>query len=107
VQTTNVIHEIQSDIEAIEENSALYEEPNFDSRVKAIDYIEFNVIERIEGLLLAPSQPDELTRLKRYAERVKRQLEEIDDNLFRRLGADIQAGVCAGTTLKGQIDKYI
>jgi hypothetical protein len=107
VQTTNAIYEIQSDIETIEKNSALYEETNFDSRVKAIDYIEFNVMERIEGLLLATSQPEELTTLNQYAEKVKSQLEEIDDNLFQRLRADIRVGVCAGTALKGQIDKYI
>jgi hypothetical protein len=107
VQTTNAIYEIQSDIETIEKNSALYEETNFDSRVKAIDYIEFNVMERIEGLLLATNQPEELTTLNQYAEKVKSQLEEIDDNLFQRLRADIRVGVCAGTALKGQIDKYI
>ena len=107
MQTTDVIYEIQSDVEVIENNSALYEETNFDSRVKAIDSIEFNVIDRIEGLLLATSQPEELTTLKQYAERVKSQLEEIDDNLFQRLRADIRVGVCAGTALTGQIDKYI
>lgn len=107
MQTTNAIYEIQSDIETIEKNSALYEETNFDSRVKAIDYIEFNVMERIEGLLLATNQPEELTTLNQYAEKVKSQLEEIDDNLFQRLRADIRVGVCAGTALKGQIDKYI
>ncbi len=102
-----VIYEIQSDIKAIEKNSALYEETNFDSRVEAIDYIEFNVIDRIEGLLHTINQPEELTILKQYAERVKRQLEEINDNLFQRLRADIRAGVCPGTALKGLIDEYV
>src|SRR5262249_62040996 len=86
--------EIQSDIEAIEKNSALYEETNFDSRVAAIDHIEFNVIDRIEGLLQRTNPPEELTRLKQYAEGVKRQLENIDNNLFQRLRADIRMGSC-------------
>jgi hypothetical protein len=102
-----VIYEIQSDIKAIEENPALYEETNFDSRVQAIDYIEFNVIDRIEGLLHTINQPEELTTLKQYAERVKHQLEEIDDALFQRLRADIRAGVGPGTALKGLIDEYV
>ncbi|MCI0550307.1 MAG: class I SAM-dependent methyltransferase [Anaerolineae bacterium] len=102
-----VIYEIQSDIEAIEKNSALYEETNFDSRVQAIDYIEFNIIDRIESLLHTINQPEELTTLKQSAERVKRQLEEIDDTLFQRLRADIRAGVCPGTALKGLIDEYV
>ncbi len=106
VQTTNVIYELQSDIEAIEKNSALYEETNFDRRVQAIDHIEFNIIERIEGLLLTINQPKELTLLKQHAESVKRRLEEIDANLFQRLRAEIKVGVCTGTALKDQIEKY-
>lgn len=107
MQTASVVYEIQSDIEDIRNNSALYKETNFDDRVQAIDYIEFNIIDRIEGLLQATGQPEELTTLKQDAERVKGQLESITDNLFRRLRADIRAGVCSGTALKGQIDKYI
>ena len=102
-----IISEIQSEINAIEKNSAFYEETNFDRRVEAIDYIEFNVIDRIEGLLHTINQPPELTPLKQDAERVKRQLEEIDDNLFQRLRADIRAGVRPGTALKGLIDEYV
>jgi histone methylation protein DOT1 len=100
-------HEIQSDIEAVEKNSALYEETNFDSRVAAIDHIEFNVIDRIEGLLQTTNPPEELIPLKRYAERVKRQLENIDDNLFQRLRAEIRMGNYAGTALKGLINEYV
>lgn len=103
----NITGEIRSDIESIAKDSTLYEETNFDRRVQAIDHLEFNVVERIEGLLLASSQTDELTGLKQEAERVKSQLEEIDANLFRRLRADIRVGACAGTGLKGQIDKYV
>ena len=102
-----VTYEIQSDIEAIEKNSALYEETNFDSRVEAIDHIEFNVIDRIGGLLQTINPPEELIPLKQYAERVKRQLEDIDDTLFQRLRADIRMGGCTGTALKGLIDEYV
>lgn len=102
-----VINEIQSDLEAIEKNSALYAETNFDSRVEAIDYIEFHVIDRIEGLLQTINLPEELATLKQDAERVKRQLEDIDDNLFRRLRADIRRGGYTGTALKGLIDEYV
>jgi hypothetical protein len=102
-----VICEIQSDLEVIERNSALYKETNFDSRVEAIDYIEFNIIDRIEGLLHTINQPEELTRLKQSAERLKNRLEEIDENLFQRLRADIRMGSYTGTALKGLIDEYV
>lgn len=99
--------EIQSAIEAIERNAALYEETNFASRVEALDDIEFNVIGRIEGLLQTVNPPEELLLLKQYAQSVKRQLENIDDNLFQRLRADIHRGSCTGTALKGLVDKYV
>jgi hypothetical protein len=102
-----VIYEIQSDLEAIEKNSALHEETNFDNRVEAIDYIEFNVIDRIEGLLQTMHPPEELIPLKQYAERVKHRLEAIDDTLFQRLRADIRMGSCTGTALKRLIDEYV
>lgn len=102
-----VTDEIQSDLEAIEKNVALYQETNFDSRVEAIDYIEFNIIDRIEGLLQTINPPEELIPLKQYAERVKRQLEDIDDNLFQRLRADIRMGGYAGTAFKELINEYV
>lgn len=102
-----VIYAIQSDIEAIERSTALYEETNFDRRVAAIDYIEFNIVDRIEGLLHTINQPEELTPLKQAAEKVKRQLEEIDDNLFQRLRADIRSGICTGRALKELINEYV
>jgi len=102
-----IAYEIQSDIESIEKNSALYEETNFDSRVSAIDHIEFNVIDRIEGLLQTTNPPGELIPLIQYAERVKRQLENIDYNLFQRLRADIRMGSCRGTALKHLINEYV
>lgn len=101
-----VSYEIQSDIEAIETNLALYEEINFDSRVKALDNLEFNIIDRIEGLLEMANQPEDLVTLKRYAERVQHHLEAINDHLFQRLRADIRAGLCSGTVLKSVLDKY-
>jgi hypothetical protein len=102
-----IIHEIQLDIEAIENNAALYEEINFDSRAEAIDEIEFNIIDRIDGLLLAISQLEELSTLKQSAEKLKRQLEEINIHLFRRLRAGIRTGSYTGTALEMLIDEYV
>ena len=101
------ISEIQSDIEAVEKDAALYEETNFDSRVDAVDHIEFNVIERIDGLLAATDAPAELTALREYAESVERRLIAIDDGLFRRLRAEVRAGDCTGAALKAQIERYV
>ena len=99
--------EIQAEIRAIERDKALYAEANFTGRGEAIDLIEFKVIARIEELLLARGQAKELTALKQYAERVKKRLEEIDKNLFRRLRTDIKSGNCPGAELRRQIAEYV
>lgn len=102
-----ILYEIQSDLEAIEKNSALYEETNFANRVEAIDDLEFNVIARIEGLLQTRHPPEELIPLQQYAERVKHQLEAVDDALFQRLRADLRMGRCTGTALQRLIEAYV
>jgi hypothetical protein len=101
-----VIHEIQSEIEFIARSEALYEEVNFSDRVEAIDFIEFDIIERIEGLLLTEDQAQELTALKQQAEMVKNQLEEINKNLFQKLRANIRSGHCTGTELRHHLAEY-
>src|SRR5882724_1962713 len=98
-----IIGEIRSNIESIEKNSAIFEERNFDGRAEAIDYLEFNIIDRIDGLLQSASQSEEMTALKQCAERIKRQLESVDDVLFQRLRADIRNGVCTGAALRAVI----
>jgi hypothetical protein len=48
----SLVREIRTCIEAIENDKLLYEECNFSDRVDALDSLEFDVIERIESLLL-------------------------------------------------------
>jgi hypothetical protein len=101
-----VIREIQAEIELIAKSEALYEEANFNDRVEAIDFIEFNIIERIEGLLLTEDQVQELAALKQYAGMVKNQLEETNKNLFQKLRANIRSGRCTGAELRRQLAEY-
>jgi SAM-dependent methyltransferase len=101
-----VVQEIQSEIEIIASSEALYEEANFNDRVEAIDVIEFDIIERIEGLLLTEDQAQELVALKQYAEMVKNQLEETNKNLFQKLRASIISGQCTGAELRRQLAEY-
>ena len=102
-----IIHNIQSDIEAIEKNSVLYEGTSFESRAQAIDYLEFNIIDRIDGLSQTINPPGDLSMLKQWAERIKYQLEYIDSNLFQQLRAEIGMGVYRGATLKSLFDEYV
>ncbi|WP_259068118.1 hypothetical protein HDF24_17740 [Mucilaginibacter sp. X4EP1] len=87
-----VTAEIQSDIEAIEENLALYEETNFNSRTDAVDFIDFHIIDRLDGLLENTPSSENLSSLKIRAEEVKHTLETININLFKQLRKNIAAG---------------
>jgi len=44
------IFEIKSYLRAIEENSLLYKEKNFDKRIEVIDFIGFQVIDQKKGV---------------------------------------------------------
>jgi hypothetical protein len=101
------VFEIQTYIEEIEKNSLLYEEKNFDERMEVIDFIEFQVIDQIEGLLRKTAQPDKLILLKHRAEKAKSELEEININLFQRLQANIRIGRYTGNELKNLINEYV
>jgi tRNA/tmRNA/rRNA uracil-C5-methylase (TrmA/RlmC/RlmD family) len=98
--------EIQSDIEAIEKNEALNEEANFVDRAEAIDFIEFHIIDRIDGMLRESRQVENLTELKQRAESLKNRLEEINEKLFQRLRVDIRSGNYTSEDLH-QFDKHV
>jgi len=102
----HIIHEIRSDIEAVENDRSLYEETSFRPRSKALDALEVDVIGRIEGLLLTEGSSEELRGLQHCAEVVKGQLEDVDEGLFRGLRARIASGDYMSTALRQQIIDY-
>ncbi|MBB6112137.1 Precorrin-6B methylase 2 [Mucilaginibacter lappiensis] len=101
-----VLAEIQADIQALEQDEALYKETNFNSRANAIDFIDFHIIDRIDGLLQTLEQRKELESLKLEAEKVKYELEKIDSNLFKQLREKIRMGMYTGSSFKKMIGEY-
>ncbi|MEO7959214.1 MAG: hypothetical protein ABIW76_21260 [Fibrobacteria bacterium] len=99
--------EIRSEINAIEKETGIREEIHFVRRAEAIDFLEFNVIERIEGLLQEPNPKEILIKLKQDAERIKHRLEDIDENLFRRLRAEIRMAGGEGKSIHAMLDEYV
>lgn len=101
------IREIQSYIETVAQNTALYQEQNFNERLDVIDDIGFHVIDRLEELLLKADQKDQFQLLKRRAEEIQLRLEEVDANLFKKLRAKIRVEGCTGTTFKNMVRQYV
>ena len=102
-----VTKEIQGDIEKIENDTSLIPELNFVSRMQALDYLEFNIIDRIDGLVHSNIPAIELTSLRQRAETLKNKLESIDETLFQKLRAGIRAGRLIGTAFKDLVAEYV
>jgi SAM-dependent methyltransferase len=101
-----VIREIQAELEAIERDDALYEEASFGSRLQALDAIEFAILERLEKMLAASSQPEALLSLQQRAETAKSRLEAVDDRLVQDLRAGIRSGALRGAELRRHLEAY-
>jgi hypothetical protein len=97
--------EIESAIEIIEQDGALGKEENFVARVEALDFIEFHIMDRVEGLLLNDWDKD-LATLRQRAESLKNQLEKVNEKLFQRLRATIRAGSYTCEDLRRQFYNY-
>jgi hypothetical protein len=107
IEHINLIPEIRSDIQAIEDDADIYDEIHFGIRADTIDFIDFHIINRIDGLLPTAAPKTEFELLKQRAEKAKRRLEEIDDALFKRIKGRICSGDCTGAAFKATIRKYV
>ncbi len=103
----NETHVIQTDIIKIEKNISLYEENNFYGRYDAIDFIEFNIIDRIEGLLQKSDHGEQLHALKIRAELCKSNLEETDRKFYHGIREEIRNSNRPSQCLKNVMNSYL
>jgi hypothetical protein len=101
------ISAIRSYIGTIEEDASLFEEKNFDRRIEVIDFIGFQVMDRIEGCLQNTDHPESLILLRSRAEKLRRELEEIDKKLFQKILATIRTEALTGNEFKDLITEYV
>lgn len=102
-----IISEIESGLRALQEDRALYQETNFNNRAQALDFIDFHIIDRIDGLLSKAEWKKELAALKRLAEKIKCELENIDTDLFKLLRENIKTGAYKTNSFKELVCKYV
>lgn len=101
-----MLQDIEADLYSIAQDSTLLAESSLALRRQAIEHIEFDIIEPIEERLFVADRPQELAQLQQYASELRRQLEELDHNLFRRLRQEIQNGL-AGAALRARINELV
>jgi hypothetical protein len=99
--------EILSDIETIGKDGKLYQRKNFNKRSHAIDYIEFQVIDRINALMESMDDFDQMNFLKQYAKKVKSHLEDVDTRMFHQLRMKISQGGYRGELLMDLFEEYL
>lgn len=98
--------EIRAAIESIEHDAALRDEAAFARRLEAIDRMELHVIDRIDGLIDGGRDADSLRGLRERAERVRAELEAVDQRLFDRWREEIRSGGWIGPALAARMRTY-
>jgi hypothetical protein len=101
-----MISEIRFDIDQIEAQAAICELANFNMRANAIDFIEFHIIDRIEGLMQQAGRNNELFNLKIRAKAIREKLENIDIEMFRALEQQIRISKDSGLAFRKIIDNF-
>lgn len=76
----------------MEGNTTICEADSFNERADAIDFIDFHIIDRIEGLLCEAAPAERLDALMQRARQLKDRLTRIDTELFGQLRRAIAAG---------------
>jgi SAM-dependent methyltransferase len=92
-----ILAALQSGIWSIEEGEKLRVERNFAGRSAAIDFLDFQILDRIGGLLERQVPTAVLELLRERAVRIKGELEAINLCLFERLREQIAAGLQPGS----------
>lgn len=104
---TDIITEIQSAIQIISEEAALWDETNFANRSEAIDFLDFYIIDRVEGLLQQAGASASLQAPLEQAKKVKLELEKINKSLFACLREKISTGTVTASSFKKMIGRYL
>jgi hypothetical protein len=100
------LRDIHAKLEALSSQAALYVEANFNERAEALEFIEADLIDRIDGLLPRYGRSQALTDLKLSAERLKTRLEALDEILFSKLRHKIASGRYTNIELRQMIGAY-
>ncbi|GAA3982704.1 hypothetical protein [Mucilaginibacter dorajii] len=106
IKLPQIIAEIKADISLNERDITLYEKNNFDSRTNAIDFIDFHILDRIASLQQQTGRNEELHALKKRAEKLENELEEINAELFVHLKEQIRTGGYTQSSFQMMISKY-
>ncbi|HLA59737.1 MAG TPA: hypothetical protein VK622_13275 [Puia sp.] len=99
--------EMLSEIESIAKDEKLFHEKNFIIRSQAMDDLEFHVLDRIQFIREGTDSFDRLNDLKQYAEKVRRQLEDVNTKMFQKLRDQVSQGGLREKMLMNLMNEYL
>ncbi len=94
-----VLAEIDSDLRALEESTALGNEINFCDRAAANDFIEVHVLDRLESTTGVTMDMERLALIRR-AQKLQETFERTDRAMWTKLRRQIQTGHCPPATFR-------
>ena len=98
------IRQIETELESVERDDALYEEASFRQRLEALEAIESSILERVDHLHVAHGETEALVVLKERAELVRSRLEAVDKRLFHTLREGMRSGAVRALALRRQFE---
>ncbi len=94
---------IETDMKLLEDDASLLDEINFEKRVDAIDFIEFQIIDRLSSLETSAPAAELVIR----AELLKGMLLNVDTTLFSTLRENIKNRVYSGGAFREMVRHYV
>jgi hypothetical protein len=101
----NALGEMLAEIEGIGNDPVLRLDANFNGRNRAIDRLEFNVLDRLDGLPVAGAF-GETVHIREQAQSLKHRLEGLNDGLFQRLRDRIKAQAIRGNAFRDLLGEH-
>lgn len=98
---------IQATLDHIEQQDALWDDNGFVERVKALDALQQQVLERIENQMYVHGYRGDLADLYRRAEHLRQRLQAINSGLFGHLWQQIVATDTPHLTLHDACETYV
>ncbi len=102
----DMIEEIQSLLNAIEQHDVLLERTRFAERIDALETLEFQILDRIENVMYVHGYQTELAMLYRRAAQRWQRLTAINEQLFQSLRDEMAGSLNPTATLHRQISLY-
>lgn len=105
--TPETIATLQANLRRIEQQDSLWDDSDFVERVKALDVLEQQVLERSENLMYVHGYRGDLADLYRRAAHLQQRLQAVNNQLFEQLGEALAASATPADAVYHLCETYV